>query len=62
MCRTIRFPELLGYMIVDPYGNYHFKENCPEHLKEMIRKEWPAYKQEVIEKHKRGEEDSRDWF
>lgn len=47
---------------MNPDGDYVFKDNCPEHLKEMIRKEWPAYKQEIIEKHKKGTRDSRDWF
>lgn len=62
MCEKNKFSELEGYMWVDHNGNYHFEDDCPEDLKEKVRKEWPEYKKEVLEKKKQFIVDSRDWF
>lgn len=63
MCKMRKFDYMSGYMSVDLNGNIEcFSDDCPLELKEKVLKEWPAYKKEVEELHKKGYRSSEDWF
>lgn len=63
MCKKREFEYMSGYMSVDLDGNIDcFSDDCPPELKEKVLKEWPAYKKEVEERHKKGYYCTEDWF
>ena len=63
MCKKRKFECMSGYMSVLPDGTiFRFADDCPPELKEKVLKEWPAYKKEVEELHKKGYRSSEDWF
>jgi hypothetical protein len=60
MSMRILFPYALEYYAIKPDGTLWIKEGTPKDIQERLKKDFEAYKAEMIEKHNKGIYDSGD--